>query len=392
MSQQDRNSDIDGPTDFSETPWLDPDAVPLVRIRNLTKKFGATAAVDAVDLDIYGGELFAILGGSGSGKTTLLRMLAGFEQPTDGSILIDGVDMTTVPPYERPVNMMFQSYALFPHMTVQQNIAYGLKKESVASAEIKQRVGAILDLVKMGHLAKRKPDALSGGEQQRVALARALVKRPKLLLLDEPLAALDKKLREHTQFELMNLQEELGITFVVVTHDQEEAMTLSTRIAVMNEGRFEQIGTPGEVYEFPDNRFIADFVGNINLLDATVTGSDAGRIRLYCEQTGSELEALVAEGGETPLPEGAARCVAVRPEKIHISKEAPSASDRTVLKGVVLDLGYFGNLSVYRVQLASGEVLQVSGQNRRRTAVRTVEWDDEVFVSWDVSSAILLDD
>jgi putrescine transport system ATP-binding protein len=190
----------------------------------------------------------------------------------------------------------------------------------------------------------------------------------------------------------MNLQEELGITFVVVTHDQEEAMTLSTRIAVMNEGRFEQIGTPGEVYEFPDNRFIADFVGNINLLEATVTSSDAGRVRLFCEQTGSDLETLVAEGEEASLPEGAARCVAVRPEKIYISKEAPPAGDRTVLKGVVLDLGYFGNLSVYRVQLASGEVLQVSGQNRRRTAVRTVEWDDEVFVSWDVSSAILLNE
>jgi putrescine transport system ATP-binding protein len=391
MTNHDKTIPLDTASDFSDTPWLDPAAEPIVKIRNLTKQFGQTTAVDTVDLDIYSGELFAILGGSGSGKTTLLRMLAGFEQPTEGSIVIDGSDMTTVPPYERPVNMMFQSYALFPHMTVQQNVAYGLKKEGVASAEIKQRVGAILDLVKMGHLVKRKPDALSGGEQQRVALARALVKRPKLLLLDEPLAALDKKLREHTQFELMNLQEELGITFIVVTHDQEEAMTLSTRIAVMNHGRFEQIGTPGEVYEFPDNRFIADFVGNINLLEATVTGSQGGRVRLYCDQTASELEALVEDEGGAP-PDNARRCVAVRPEKIIISKEEPPAGDRTVLKGVVLDLGYFGNLSVYRVQLASGEVLQVSGQNRRRTAIRTVEWDDEVFVSWDVSSAILLND
>jgi putrescine transport system ATP-binding protein len=380
-----------GQTDYTDTPWLDPDAEPTVKIRGLTKRFGDVTAVDTVELDIYGGELFAILGGSGSGKTTLLRMLAGFERPTEGTILIDGADMTTVPPYERPVNMMFQSYALFPHMTVEQNVAYGLKKEGAPRDEIAERVGAILKLVKMGHLAKRKPDALSGGERQRVALARALVKRPKLLLLDEPLAALDKKLREHTQFELMNLQEELGITFVVVTHDQEEAMTLSTRIAVMNQGRFEQIGTPGEVYEFPENRFIADFVGNINLLEANVIGRDGDRLRLHCEKTRSELEVISAVNPNVAAAAGDMRWVAVRPEKIFISKEAPPEPDRTVLKGVVLDLGYFGNLSVYRVQLESGEVLQVSGQNRQRTAIRTVEWDDEVFVSWDLSSAILLE-
>ncbi len=384
-------TDQDGHTDYTDTPWLDPDAEPIVRIRNLTKRFGDTTAVDGVDLDIFGGELFAILGGSGSGKTTLLRMLAGFERPTDGTILIDGADMTTVPPYERPVNMMFQSYALFPHMTVEQNVSYGLKKEGAPKAEIAERVGSILDLVKMGHLARRKPDALSGGESQRVALARALVKRPKLLLLDEPLAALDKKLREHTQFELMNLQDDLGITFVVVTHDQEEAMTLSTRIAVMNAGRFEQTGTPGEVYEFPENRFIADFVGNINLLEASVIGQEGDRMRLHCEQTASELEVFSADNPGDRAAAGDMRWVAVRPEKIFISKEAPPEPDRTVLKGTVLDLGYFGNLSVYRVELASGQVLQVSGQNRERTAVRKVEWDDEVFVSWDLSSAILLD-
>jgi len=384
-------TDQPGQTDYTDTPWLDPQAQPIVRIRNLTKRFGDVAAVDGVDLDIFGGELFAILGGSGSGKTTLLRMLAGFERPTDGSIVIDGADMTTVPPYERPVNMMFQSYALFPHMTVEQNVAYGLKKEGVAKSEITDRVESILNQVKMGRLARRKPDALSGGESQRVALARALVKRPKLLLLDEPLAALDKKLREHTQFELMNLQEELGITFVVVTHDQEEAMTLSTRIAVMNEGRFEQIGTPGEIYEFPDNRFIADFVGNINLLEAVVVGSDGDRLRLSCEQTASELEIILSGNPGSAAKTGDKRWVAVRPEKIFISKEPPPEPARTVLKGTVLDLGYFGNLSVYRVQLESGEVLQVSGQNRERTAIRKVEWDDEVFVSWDLNSAILLD-
>jgi putrescine transport system ATP-binding protein len=238
----------EGPEAASETePWRDPSARPMVEIRGVSKHFGDVVAVDDVSLEIYEKELFSILGGSGSGKSTLLRMLAGFETPSYGQIFIDGEEMTSVPPYERPVNMMFQSYALFPHMSVEQNVAYGLKKEGIARAEISERVAHMLDMVRMSRLAKRKPDALSGGERQRVALARSLIKRPRLLLLDEPLAALDKKLREHTQFELMGLQDELGITFIVVTHDQEEAMTLSTRVAVMNEGRFEQVGTPGEV-------------------------------------------------------------------------------------------------------------------------------------------------
>lgn len=370
----------------TETPWLDPSSRPIVEIRGLSKHFGDVKAVNDVSLEIYRRELFAILGGSGSGKTTLLRMLAGFEQPTSGSIFIDGVDMTYTPPYERPINMMFQSYALFPHMSVEQNIAYGLKKEGTAAAEIRERVQRLLALVKLENKEKRKPHQLSGGERQRVALARALIKRPKLLLLDEPLAALDKKLREHTQFELMNLQHELGITFVVVTHDQEEAMTLSTRIAVMNKGRFEQVGAPGEVYEYPCNRFVADFVGNINFFEAAVTGCDDSRVRLHCEALGCEL---VARCTEPPI-QGSQQWVAVRPEKIFISKEAPAGTDLTVLKGVVHDLGYFGNLSVYRVQLPSGVMLQVSAQNRRRSAAKSVEWDDEVFLSWDISSVILL--
>lgn len=372
--------------EFSETPWLDPAAQPIVQISSLTKQYDDATAVDNIDLNIYAGELFAILGGSGSGKTTLLRMLAGFERPTAGQILIDGADMTAVAPYERPINMMFQSYALFPHMTVEQNVAYGLRKDRVPAARIKERVQGMLDMVKLSALANRKPHRLSGGERQRVALARALVKRPKLLLLDEPLAALDKKLREHTQFELMNLQEDLGITFIVVTHDQEEAMTLSTRIAVMNEGRFEQVGTPGEVYEYPANRFIANFVGTINLLEATVIDSNSGRVRLQCDQAQTEL---IAEFPEQPANDRQ-HWVAVRPEKIFIDKEPPSTGDRTVLKGIVLDLGYFGNLSLYKVQLPSGLVMQVSAQNRRRSAVRKVEWDDEVYISWDISSAILL--
>ncbi len=373
---------------FEDTPWLDPDATPLLEIQGLSKTYSGRAAVDNVNLAIYRGELFTILGGSGSGKTTLLRMLGGFEPPNSGKILIDGVDMTAIPPYERPVNMMFQSYALFPHMTVEQNVAYGLKKENLATAEIKDRVAAILELVRMPDFASRKTDKLSGGERQRVALARALVKRPKLLLLDEPLAALDRKLREHTQFELMNLQDELGITFIVVTHDQDEAMTLSTRIAVMNEGRFEQIGTPGEVYEYPVNRFVANFVGTINLLETRVVDAADGRVSLSCDATAKELTAHCVQ---TP-PVGSRQWLAVRPEKIFIDKEAPKSADRTVLKGTVLDLGYFGNLSIYRVQLPSGTVLQVSAQNRRRTAKRTLEWDDDVYISWDNASAVLLDE
>jgi putrescine transport system ATP-binding protein len=360
----------------------------VVEIRGLVKRFGDVAAVDGVDLKIYPGELFSILGGSGSGKTTLLRMIAGFEMPTSGSILIDGIDMTAVPPYERPVNIMFQSYALFPHMTVEQNIGYGLRKEGRPKTEIRERVTGLLELVRLPGMAKRKPAQLSGGEQPRGALARALIKRPRLLLLDEPLAALDKKLREHTQFELMALQDRLGITFIVVTHDQEEAMTLSTRIAVMNRGRLEQVGTPGEVYEFPCNRFVADFVGNINFFEATVRNVVDGLVHLACAETGIPLIAR----SERPAAPGDRRWLAVRPEKVLISKEAPDGNDRTVLRGVVHDLGYFGNLSIYHVKLASGRILQVTGQNRRRSAVKTLEWDDEVYVSWDVASVILLEE
>ena len=359
---------------------------PLVEIKGVTKRFDGTTAVDDVSLDILRGELFAILGSSGCGKTTLLRMLAGFEQPTSGRILIDGVDMTDVPPYERPVNLMFQSYALFPHMTVEQNVAYGLKKERLAAAQIRERVAEMLALVKLGPLGGRKPDKLSGGEKQRVALARALVKQPKLLLLDEPLAALDKKLREHTQFELANLQYQLGTTFVVVTHDQDEAMTLASRIAVMAEGRIAQVGTPGEVYEYPVNRYVAGFVGNINLIEGRVTASANGRTTLASEALGSELSVACDEA----LPLAGEICVAVRPEKITISRQAPNGGDWNVVKGIVRDLGYFGDQSLYRVRTKSGAVLQVSAQNLRRSSKLTVEWDDEVFLSWEVGSTILL--
>jgi putrescine transport system ATP-binding protein len=357
-----------------------------VQIREVSKEFNGVTAVERVSLDILRGELFAILGSSGCGKTTLLRMLAGFEQPSSGRILIDGVDMTDAPPYERPVNMMFQSYALFPHMTVEQNVAYGLKKERVPAPQIKERVAEMLALVKLEALATRKPDKLSGGQQQRVALARSLVKRPKLLLLDEPLAALDKKLREHTQFELANIQYQLGTTFVVVTHDQDEAMTLASRIAVMAEGRIAQVGTPGEVYEYPANRYVASFLGNINLIEGHVTGREAGRVSLRCETLNAELSVLCEDEIET----GAPICVAVRPEKITISRTPPEGNHRNVVKGIVRDLGYFGDSSLYRVRLQTGAIIQVSAQNLRRTAKLTVEWDDEVYLSWEVPSTILL--
>src|ERR1017187_313874 len=248
-------------------PWSDPPARPYVQIDRVTKSFGDFKAVDDVSLKIYKGEIFCLLGASGCGKTTLLRMLGGFETPSSGRILIDGEDMTGVPPYERPVNMMFQSYALFPHMTVEQNVAFGLKQDRVPRPEIAERVATMLELVKLGGLGKRKPHQLSGGQKQRVALARSLVKRPKLLLLDEPLGALDKKLREHTQFELVSLQDKLGVTFIVVTHDQEEAMTLASRIGVMNHGEIVQAGTPSEIYEFPNSKFVADFIGSANMFE-----------------------------------------------------------------------------------------------------------------------------
>jgi putrescine transport system ATP-binding protein len=370
----------------SNTPWLDPRADPFVRIEGLTKRFGDFVAVNHVELEIYKGELFSILGASGCGKTTLLRMLAGLETPSAGRIVIDGVDVTEVPPYERPANIMFQSYALFPHMSVAQNVAYGLKKEGVPKGEIRQRVAEMLELVQLSRFADSRPEQISGGQSQRVALARALIKRPKVLLLDEPLAALDKKLREHTQFELVNVQDRLGVTFIVVTHDQEEAMTLSTRVAVMNHGRFEQIGTPGEVYEHPCNRFVADFVGKINLLDGTVEAVAGGEALVRCEGVSEPIRTASPEG----LAEGAPVCVALRPEKIFITKEPPAEADRASVSGVVFDLAYFGNLSLYRVRTTGGKIIEVSAQNRRREARRYFEWDDEVYLSWDKGSAVLL--
>jgi putrescine transport system ATP-binding protein len=358
---------------------------PFIRIQDVTKTFGKFTAVNAVSLDIAKGEMFALLGGSGCGKTTLLRMLAGFETPTAGRIFIDGQDMTGIPPYERPVNMMFQSYALFPHMTVERNVGYGLNHEKMTAAERAERVRQMLDLVQLTALAGRKPHQLSGGQRQRVALARALAKQPKLLLLDEPLGALDKKLREHTQFEIMNIQERTGITFVVVTHDQEEAMTLADRIAVMDHGVIRQVGAPTEIYEHPNSRFVAGFIGSINMFEAEAK-QDGGCPVVAVPALASDI--VVPGGSVTP---GEKLTLAIRPEKIMISRQRPPSPN--AVEGVVKDLGYFGKDSLYRVALPSGALVSVNSVNTSRgSGARVAEWEDRVWLSFDPSSAILLRD
>ena len=358
---------------------------PYIRIAGVTKKFGDFVAVNDVTLDIQRGEIFCLLGGSGCGKTTLLRMLAGFEMPTTGRIEIDGADMAGVPPYERPVNMMFQSYALFPHMTVEQNVAFGLRQEGLDKPGIAQRVKAMLDIVKLGDYARRKPHQLSGGQRQRVALARALVKKPKLLLLDEPLGALDKKLREQTQFELVNIQEQLGVTFVIVTHDQEEAMTLATRIGVMNQGRIVQVGTPREIYEYPGTRFVADFIGNVNLFEGRLLQDEPGHVLI----TAPELEAPIFVGHGISSAPGATVWAAIRPEKIHLTREPPpGANNRS--SGVIKDIAYMGEVSIYLVRLDSGRIVRVSQPNSFRHADEQLVWDQRVWLSWHESSAVVL--
>ncbi len=365
--------------------WKQPDATPFVRIENITKKFDDFTAVDNVSLNIYKKELFCLLGGSGSGKSTLLRMLAGFENPTSGRIIIDGVDMQGIQPWNRPVNMMFQSYALFPHLSVADNVAFGLRRQGASKQDVKKRVAEMLDMVQLGHLGKRKPHQLSGGQRQRVALARSLVKRPKLLLLDEPLGALDKKLREETQFEIMNIQEDLGVTFVVVTHDQEEAMTLATRIGVMNQGLIVQTDEPHDVYEYPNSRFVAEFIGSVNMLEGFVTEDNVDSVRIESKEAGCSL--FVAHGISC-APQQRVH-VALRPEKIKMTRIKPT-QDENCMKGEIVEIAYMGSLSVFRIRLQSGKEIRVTQPNFARDMGERFTWNEQVFLSWDVDSSVVL--
>jgi putrescine transport system ATP-binding protein len=355
-----------------------------LRLENLSKRFGDFVAVNNVSLSVERGEIFCLLGASGCGKTTLLRLLAGFETPSAGRLLIDGQDLAAVPPYRRPVNMMFQSYALFPHMSVERNVAFGLEQERLSKSEVTRRVGEILDIVRMGAYLKRKPHQLSGGQRQRVALARALVKRPKLLLLDEPLGALDRKLREHTQFELITIQQQLGVTFVVVTHDQEEAMTLATRIGVMEQGEIVQVGTPRQIYEFPQTRYVADFIGSVNLFDGQLSEDEPDYVRVQCP----ELPAPVLIDHGISAPPNAPLWVAIRPEKITLTRTAPAQSDNWA-RGVIREVAYLGDMSVFLIRLESGRELRVTLANNSRKPEDQFVRDTALYLSWDASSPVV---
>jgi len=372
-------------TQAKMSPWLDPAAKPYVEISRVTKKFGDFIAVNNVSLKIYQGEIFCLLGGSGCGKTTLLRMLAGFESPTSGALSIEGQEMTGIAPYDRPVNMMFQSYALFPHMTVEDNVAFGLKQEGIAKTEIRRRVEDMLAIVKMPQFAKRKPHQLSGGQRQRVALARSLVKRPKLLLLDEPLGALDRKLREHTQFELVHIQEQLGVTFMVVTHDQEEAMTLASRIGVMNHGEIVQVGTPSEIYEFPASRFVADFIGSVNMFEGRLIEDRPDHVRIQSDELGG---VIYVDHGISAAP-GVTVWAAIRPEKIRIARERPDQPDN-VIEGTIKEIAYMGDMSIYLVALGTGRIVRVTMPNSERDSVSQFTWDERVFLHWHSESPVVV--
>jgi putrescine transport system ATP-binding protein len=367
-------------------PWADPAAEPLISFRNVVKRYGDVIAIDGISLDIYEREFFALLGPSGCGKTTLMRMLAGFEEASEGKIMLAKSDLSGVPPYRRPVNMMFQSYALFPHMTVADNIAFGLKQERMPKPEIAARVDEMLKLVNLRGFEKRKPHQLSGGQRQRVALARSLAKRPKVLLLDEPMAALDKKLREQTQFELMDLQQRIGTTFIIVTHDQEEAMTVADRIAVMDHGKLVQVATPAEIYEQPNSRYVAEFVGDVNIIEAAVTRMTSGDITLKSDALDAELRLTQRADAKA----GDRVAVALRPEKIRIGKEPLSEVHANCAQGVVYDIAYLGDLSIYHVHLDNGFVLKAAKTNLSRQIEPPIEWGDRVNLSWTPDAGVLL--
>ena len=367
----------------------------IIRVEEVTKRYGKVTAVDRVTLEIPRGEFFALLGPSGCGKTTLLRMLAGFEMPSEGKIFIDGVDVSTIPPNKRPVNMVFQSYAVFPHMTVFENVAYGLKFDNVAKADQYGRVMAALADVKLDHLAERKPDQMSGGQRQRVALARALVKKPKVLLLDEPLSALDAKLREAMRFELAELQDKIGITFVMVTHDQDEALTMACRCAVMDRGKLMQTATPSNLYEFPANKFVADFIGSVNLFEGTLEVDEPDHAIVQSEELGGRIffdHGVSGAGGEKMW-------VGIRPEKIELLKreegsapptpeDAPSGCNVTA--GTIRQISYLGSESIYEIDLINGRRMQVSRPNLSRWDQEDFTWDDEVWLRWHGDSPVLL--
>jgi putrescine transport system ATP-binding protein len=365
---------------------------PFLQINRIVKKFDDVFAVDEVSLDIQQGEIFALLGSSGCGKSTLLRMLAGFEAPTSGQILLAGQDIVGLAPYERPINMMFQSYALFPHLTVWDNVAFGLKRDGMPKAQIEERVTQMLELVQLKQYAKRKPHQLSGGQQQRVALARSLAKRPKLLLLDEPLGALDAKLRQRTQLELVDIIEQVGVTCVMVTHDQEEAMTMATRIGVMSEGKILQIGQPADIYETPNCRFVADFIGSVNLFKGAVEVDEADHVVI----ASPECKHYVSHGITGTA--GMDVHIAVRPEKMTIQKTAPDDAERESLaevgynmaQGVIDDLAYLGSLTTYLVKLDSGMVLKVTHTNAARHEASQLTWGDKVYVWWWGSDVVVL--
>jgi putrescine transport system ATP-binding protein len=357
----------------------------LLKIDRVSKMFGDVRAVDDVSLTITKGEIFALLGGSGSGKSTLLRMLAGFEQPTEGRIYLDGQDITDLPPYERPINMMFQSYALFPHMTVEQNIAFGLKQDKMPKAQITETVKEMLKLVHMEDYAKRKPDQLSGGQRQRVALARSLAKRPKLLLLDEPMGALDKKLRTEMQLEVVDILERVGVTCVMVTHDQEEAMTMSARISIMSDGRIIQTGSPNDIYESPKTRLIAEFIGSVNMFEADIVVDEFDHMIL---QTPNLSQQFFIGHGVTSNAEDKRVWLAIRPEKTIITRDQPTAQYNWV-KGVVDDIAYLGGLSVYYIKLENDQIVQCTMHNRDRRSEHPT-WEEQVFISWEATSGVVL--
>ena len=373
---------------MSETelaPWEDPGQKPLIRFRNVTKKFGEFTAIDDLTQDIYEREFFALLGPSGCGKTTLMRMLAGFEDPTSGSIELAGENIVAVPPNKRAVNMMFQSYALFPHLSVWDNIAFGLKRDKMPKPDLENRVAEMLKLTRLEQFARRKPHQISGGLRQRVALARSLAKAPKLLLLDEPLGALDKKLRQETQFELMDIQEKTGTTFVIVTHDQEEAMTVASRIAVMDHGRIVQAATPDEIYEAPSSVYVADFIGDVNIIEGTAQSSGADRYDIRWQEGAPPLRAA----SRREFYDGQSCHLAIRPEKVRISKDHPEGEGNAV-QGKVLDIAYLGNLSTYHVELANGVVIKAQTANTRRISNRDITWEDPVWLSWTATAGVLL--